>query len=65
LLYDEVIILDWITQVLHKLQDELKLRNEELRAAEERMQRLGNEKNLLEQKISRFARKVEEVVMHS
>jgi hypothetical protein len=65
LLYDEVIILDWITQVLHKLQDELKLRNEELRAAEERMQRLGNEKFLLEQKISRFARKVEEVVMHS
>jgi predicted nuclease with TOPRIM domain len=65
LLYDEVIILDWITQVLHKLQDELKLRNEELRAAEERMQRLGNENFLLEQKISRFARKVEEVVMHS
>lgn len=60
-----MIILDWITQVLHKLQDELKLRNEELRAAEERMQRLGNEKILLEQKISRFARKVEEVVMHS
>jgi len=51
--------------VLHKLQDELKLRNEELRAAEERMQRLGNENFLLEQKISRFARKVEEVVMHS
>ena len=51
--------------MLHKLQDELKLRNEELRAAEERMQRLGNEKFLLEQKISRFARKVEEVVMHS
>ncbi|KAL9366109.1 hypothetical protein Peur_037308 [Populus x canadensis] len=48
-------------QVLHKLQDELKLRNEELRAAEERMQRLGNEKFLLEQKISRFARKVEEM----
>ena len=60
-----MIILDWITQVLRKLQDELKLRNEELRAAEERMQRLGNEKFLLEQKISRFARKVEEVVMHS
>ncbi|KAL3612797.1 hypothetical protein D5086_003817 [Populus alba] len=49
-------------QVLHKLQDELKLRNEELRAAEERMQRLGNDKILLEQKISRFARKVEEVM---
>ncbi|KAJ6313902.1 hypothetical protein OIU78_017537 [Salix suchowensis] len=48
-------------QVLHKLQDELKLRKEELHAAEERMQRLANEKILLEQKISRFERKVEEM----
>ncbi|KAF9667111.1 hypothetical protein SADUNF_Sadunf16G0299000 [Salix dunnii] len=48
-------------QVLHKLQDELKLRKEELHAAEERVQRLANEKTLLEQKISRFERKVEEM----
>ncbi|KAJ6776634.1 KINESIN-LIKE PROTEIN KLP-3 [Salix koriyanagi] len=48
-------------QVLHKLQDELKLRKEELHEAEERMQRLANEKILLEQKISGFERKVEEM----
>ncbi|KAF2312540.1 hypothetical protein GH714_035005 [Hevea brasiliensis] len=49
-------------QVLHKLQDELKLRNEELHATKESMKRLTNEKISLEQEISRLERKkVEEM----
>ncbi|KAB5534879.1 hypothetical protein DKX38_017965 [Salix brachista] len=67
--YDRIILLAlysyqfelWITQVLHKLQDELKQQNEELHAAEERMQRLGNEKIFLEQKITRLESKVQEM----
>lgn len=51
--------------MLHKLQDEFKQRNEELHAAEERMQRSANEKIFLEQKISRLERKVEEVLIPS
>ncbi|EEF33851.1 kinesin-like protein KIN-14E [Ricinus communis] len=49
-------------QVLHNLQDELKLRNEELHVAKENMKRLTDEKVSLEQKIIRLEKKkVEEM----
>lgn len=44
-------------EVLHKLQDELKVRGEELHAVEETAKRLGNEKLLLEQRILRLEKK--------
>ncbi|XP_043815036.1 kinesin-like protein KIN-14E isoform X3 [Manihot esculenta] len=44
-------------QVPHKLQDELKLRNEELHITKENMKRLADEKVSLEQKISRLEKK--------
>ncbi|KAJ7953273.1 Kinesin-like calmodulin-binding protein like [Quillaja saponaria] len=44
-------------QVLHKLQDDLKLQNEELHAAKENIRRLANEKLFLEQKISGLEKK--------
>ncbi|XP_037494410.1 kinesin-like protein KIN-14E [Jatropha curcas] len=50
------------SQLLHKLQGDLKLQNEELRVAKESMKKLTEEKMLLEQKISRIERKkVEEM----
>ncbi|XP_050227524.1 kinesin-like protein KIN-14E [Mercurialis annua] len=49
-------------QVLHNLQDELKLRNEELHALKESMKRFTDEKVSLEQKISMLEKKrVEEM----
>ncbi|KAI4314690.1 hypothetical protein L6164_027576 [Bauhinia variegata] len=44
-------------KVLQKLEDELKLRKEELHAAEETIKRLTNEKLVLEQKISELEKK--------
>ncbi|KAJ4844909.1 Kinesin-like protein KIN-14E [Turnera subulata] len=49
-------------QVQEKLQDELKLRNEELHTAEENIKKLSNEKVLLEQKIFRLEKKKAEEV---
>ncbi|KAI6700301.1 hypothetical protein NL676_014625 [Syzygium grande] len=45
-------------QVVQKLQEELKARDEEAHEAKENMKRLVNEKALLEQKISRLERKI-------
>lgn len=51
-------------QVLHKIQDELKMRNSELHAAEETKKRLVSEKSLLEERISRLEKKkFEEIQM--
>ncbi|KAA8547628.1 hypothetical protein F0562_004057 [Nyssa sinensis] len=44
-------------QVLNKIQDELKVRSADLRAAEETTKRLANEKKLLEEKILRLEKK--------
>ncbi|XP_071735356.1 kinesin-like protein KIN-14E isoform X1 [Rutidosis leptorrhynchoides] len=44
-------------QVLQKIQDELRMRNSELHAAEETKKKLYNEKVLLEEKISRLEKK--------
>nr|AFK13155.1 zwichel [Gossypium arboreum] len=49
-------------QPLHKLQDELKLRNEELHMAVEKTKRLTNEKVILEQRITELERKKDEEV---
>ncbi|CAK9139640.1 unnamed protein product [Ilex paraguariensis] len=45
------------TQVLHKIEDELKVRSVELHAAEESKKLLVNENRLLEEKISRLEKK--------
>jgi hypothetical protein len=50
-------LVDATNQVLHKIQEELKVRTTELRAAEERNKRLVNEKMLLEEKILRLEKK--------
>lgn len=52
----------FILQPLHKLQDELKLRNEELHMALEKTKRLTNEKVILEQRITELERKKDEEV---
>lgn len=44
-------------QVLQKIQDELRMRNTELNAAEETKKKLVNEKNLLEERLSRLEKK--------
>lgn len=50
--------------MLLKLQDELKRRCEELHVAQETAKRLGNEKQLLEQRIQRLEKKkADEVTM--
>ena len=50
--------------MLLKVQDELKRRCEELHVAQETVTRLGNEKQLLEQRIQRFEKKkADEVTM--
>lgn len=53
-----------LTQLLQKLQDELKLRSEELHAAEETVKKLVNEKLSLEQRIYGLEKKkADEVVL--
>ncbi|KAK9284824.1 hypothetical protein L1049_024001 [Liquidambar formosana] len=49
-------------QVLHKLQDELKVRSDELHAAEEIAKRLANERLLLEQRSLRLEKKKAEEI---
>ncbi|KAL4376090.1 hypothetical protein GQ457_02G012940 [Hibiscus cannabinus] len=51
-----------VNESLQKLQDELKLRNEELHKSEERAKRLTNEKVSLEQRITELERKKDEEV---
>ncbi|MBA0608177.1 hypothetical protein Godav_020419, partial [Gossypium davidsonii] len=51
-----------VNEPLHKLQDELKLRNEELHMAVEKTKRLTNEKVILEQRITELERKKDEEV---
>ncbi|XWS42262.1 hypothetical protein CRYUN_Cryun17cG0152800 [Craigia yunnanensis] len=51
-----------VNESLQKLQDELKLRTEELHMAEEKTKRLTNEKVILEQRITRLERKKDEEV---
>ncbi|GMI68275.1 ZWICHEL, KINESIN-LIKE CALMODULIN-BINDING PROTEIN, POTATO KINESIN-LIKE CALMODULIN-BINDING PROTEIN [Hibiscus trionum] len=51
-----------VNESLHKLQDELKLRNGELHMFEERAKRLTNEKVSLEQRITELERKKDEEV---
>ncbi|KAK8673374.1 hypothetical protein V6N13_111715 [Hibiscus sabdariffa] len=51
-----------VNESLQKLQDELKLRNEELHESEERAKRLTNEKVSLEQRITELERKKDEEV---
>lgn len=50
-------------QMLQKLEDELKLRSEELHAAEDTMMRLVNEKLSLEQRMSGIEKKKADEVM--
>ena len=52
-------------QVLHKLQDELKVRTEELYSAEQTVKRLREEKLSLEQNIKRLERKHAEEVTYN
>ncbi|KAE8707171.1 Kinesin-like calmodulin-binding protein-like protein [Hibiscus syriacus] len=51
-----------VNESLHKLQDELKLRNEELHMSKERAKRLTNEKASLEQRIIELERKKDQEV---
>ncbi|KAM7519914.1 hypothetical protein LguiB_018876 [Lonicera macranthoides] len=57
-------LVDATNQVLHKIQDELKVRTSELRAAEETNKRLVNEKMLLEDRILRLERKKSEEIQN-
>jgi hypothetical protein len=53
-----------LTQLLQKLQDELKLRSEELHAAEDTIKKLVNEKISLEERISGLEKnKADEVIL--
>lgn len=54
---------EWLIQALQKLEEEFKLCSDKLRDKEEALNRVLNEKILLEQKISRLEKKNSDEVM--